>query len=549
MLPALRVVAVLHALSFLLQPIMAGFFLSGQDSAIDMHATNATIVVVLCLVMTVLAVLAWRRRLIPRAAFTISLALLVVEIVQTGAGYGHVMWIHIPLGVADDGRRRAAHAAGDAALHAGGRRMSGLRMSRRGALRLFGGAGMAAVLAPTLASCAKPGSDGINPGTLASKAKLPKPFTVPLPILQALAPDSTDAQGVHYSMTLQQAEAEILPGYKTKIFGYNGTFPGPYLDVHAGTPMIVHQTNQLPVPIVTHLHGGLTPPSDDGFPTDLVFPKALADMANPGTAAPMAGMDGMPAMADPLAHLTAVQRDYVFPLDQRAATLWYHDHRMDFSGVQVWRGLFGLCVVRDAEDDKLPLPKGEREIPLMIADRAFDADGQLIYPEKDPTLLGKPSMDTSIAAGAQGDVILVNGAPWPFLEVAAVKYRLRLVNASNARRYELKLDGPGGGGQFVQVGSDGGLLAAPVTHSTLHMSPAERFDVVVDFSKYPVGSTVTLKNAADSGGAGQVMQFKVTAEGPRRLLGPGHAVHDREADRGRGQAAPGLRAWTATSGT
>ncbi|WP_194916134.1 hypothetical protein [Catenulispora rubra] len=99
MLPALRVVAVLHALSFLLQPIMAGLFLSGQDSAIDMHATNATIVVALCLVMTVLAVPAWRRGLVPRAAFTTSAALFLVEILQTGAGYGHVMWIHIPLGV------------------------------------------------------------------------------------------------------------------------------------------------------------------------------------------------------------------------------------------------------------------------------------------------------------------------------------------------------------------------------------------------------------------------------------------------------------------
>ena len=108
-------------------------------------------------------------------------------------------------------------------------------------------------------------------------------------------------------------------------------------------------------------------------------------------------------------------------------------------------------------------------------------------------------------------MILVNGAPWPFLEVAAVKYRLRLVNASNARRYELKLDGPGGG-EFIQIGSDGGLLAAPVRHTSLHMASAERFDVVVDFSKYPVGSTVTLKNSAASGGAGQVMQFKVTSK-------------------------------------
>ena len=381
--------------------------------------------------------------------------------------------------------------------------------SRRGVLKLAGGAGLAAVLAPTLAGCVQPGGDGINAGTLKSTAKLPEPFTVPLPILQPLAPSSTDAQGVHYAMTVREAEVEILPGYKTKIFGYNGTFPGPYLDVRAGTPLVVHQTNQLPVPIVTHLHGGLTPPTDDGFPTDFIYPKALADMADPAKAAAMPGMGGMPSMQDPHAKATAVERDYVFPLKQRAATLWYHDHRMDFSGAQVWKGLFGLCVVRDDEDSNLPLPKGEREIPLLIADRAFDANGQLLYPVDDPTLLGKPGMKAKIQAGAQGDVILVNGAPWPFLEVDAAKYRLRLVNASNARRYELQLDAPGGG-EFVQVGSDGGLLAAPVTHTTLHISPAERFDVVVDFGKYPVGTTVTLKNTAGDGGAAKVMQFKVT---------------------------------------
>lgn len=99
MLPALRVVAVLHALSFLLQPILAGLFLSGQDTAIDSHATNAIVVVTLCLVMTALAFPNWRRGRVPRAAFTISLGMLVAEIVQMGAGFGHVMWIHIPLGV------------------------------------------------------------------------------------------------------------------------------------------------------------------------------------------------------------------------------------------------------------------------------------------------------------------------------------------------------------------------------------------------------------------------------------------------------------------
>ncbi|NUR62176.1 MAG: hypothetical protein HOV87_26480 [Catenulispora sp.] len=99
MLPALRVVAVLHALSFLLQPIMAGFFLSGQDEAIDMHATNAMILVALCLVMTVLAFPVWRRGQVPRPVFTSAAALLVTEAVQVIAGFGHIMWLHVPLGV------------------------------------------------------------------------------------------------------------------------------------------------------------------------------------------------------------------------------------------------------------------------------------------------------------------------------------------------------------------------------------------------------------------------------------------------------------------
>jgi spore coat protein A len=224
----------------------------------------------------------------------------------------------------------------------------------------------------------------------------------------------------------------------------------------------------------------------------------------------MTGM-GMPSMRDPYAQVSALTRTYRFPMTQRAATLWYHDHRMDFTGAQVWKGLLGMCVVRDAEDDGLPLPKGDRELPLVITDRAFDADGQLVYPSKDPTLLGAPGMDKVIVGGAQGDVVLVNGAPWPYLDVAAVRYRLRILNGSNARRYELRLDGPGEG-TFTQVGSDGGLLAAPRAHSTLHLSPGERFDVVVDFSKYPVGAVVTVRNAADSGGPGQVMQFRVTSK-------------------------------------
>lgn len=99
MLPALRVVAVLHALSFVLQPVLAGLFLSGQDDAVDLHATNAVILVLLCLILTVLAFPAWRRGLMPRAVFTTALGLLVFEVVEMAVGSSHILWLHIPIGV------------------------------------------------------------------------------------------------------------------------------------------------------------------------------------------------------------------------------------------------------------------------------------------------------------------------------------------------------------------------------------------------------------------------------------------------------------------
>jgi FtsP/CotA-like multicopper oxidase with cupredoxin domain len=118
-----------------------------------------------------------------------------------------------------------------------------------------------------------------------------------------------------------------------------------------------------------------------------------------------------------------------------------------------------------------------------------------------------PGVRKKYMQGVEGDVILVNGAPWPELEVTATRYRFRILNASNSRRYQLALTG---GGRFVQVGSDQGLLPAPVRHDTLTVAPAERFDVVVDFSAYRPGSTVTLVNRAGSGAAATVMRFRVT---------------------------------------
>ena len=253
--------------------------------------------------------------------------------------------------------------------------------------------------------------------------------------------------------------------------------------------------NQLPVPIVNHLHGGRTAPENDGYPTDLILPGS-----------------GFPSMHmhDAQARIVTGEREYVYENDQRAATLWYHDHRMDFTAPQVWRGLAGFYIIRDEEEDRLPLPRGAREIPLLICDRSFSADGSFLYPALDPSLRETPGVTEDYMGGVLGDVILVNGAPWPRLEVSNVKYRFRILNASNARRYELALDPAPLGAPLVQIGSDGGLLAAPVAHRTLRIAPAERFDLVIDFARYQPGTSVTLVNLADRGPAGNIMRFDIT---------------------------------------
>src|SRR5215212_10271692 len=349
----------------------------------------------------------------------------------------------------------------------------------------------------TFGASACSGSGEGSTGTLLpSKAKLPEPFRVPLPVPPVLEHERTDAGADYYEMTQKASRVEILPGLKTEVWGYDGIFPGPTIESRSGRKIVVRQQNELPVLVSTHLHGGRTPPESDGYPTDLIPPKNMAhdhSMEGHGSM----GMGGF-----------RHSKDYVYPLEQRAATLWYHDHRMDFSGPQVWRGLAGFHIIRDDEEDALPLPKGEKDVPLMICDRSFDVDGSFLYPSLDPSLQGKPGVKDDYMDGVLGDTILVNGAPWPVLEVSATKYRFRILNASNARRYRLALE-PANRAPFVQVASDGGLLGAPILHRTITIAQAERFDVVIDFSRYPVGTKVTLKNHFGYGTTSRVMRFHV----------------------------------------
>ena len=370
-----------------------------------------------------------------------------------------------------------------------------MTLSRRGFLGL---AGAAIAVASTGCTNTRPTSTG---QLVRSRLALPQPFITPLPLLSALRPSSTAGGRDVFDLEQRRAAIELLPGKRTELMAYDGLFPGPLLETRSGRPAVVRHKNALDTPVAVHLHGGHVPSKSDGFPTDLVHPGD--------------------------------SRDYTYPMKQRAAMLWYHDHRMDFTGEQVYRGLFGVHLVRDAEEESLPLPGGEREVVLAIVDRSFDEDGQLIY----PTATGRHSddghahpegrhdgrtdsgrhdagashgVDHEHIEGVLGDVMLVNGAPWPVLDVDAARYRLRLLNGCNARRLDLVLDPPPpSGAAFTQVGSDGGLLTSALSHDHVVLAPAERFDVLVDFSAYAIGTEITVRNRFGSGRMRDVMRFVV----------------------------------------
>ncbi|TCP57271.1 FtsP/CotA-like multicopper oxidase with cupredoxin domain [Tamaricihabitans halophyticus] len=405
-----------------------------------------------------------------------------------------------------------------------------MTMSRRRFLGAAAGAGAAFALA----GCGRGAGSGQTADLLASELQLPQRFRVPLPIPRVAKPARSDATTDYYEITQRVADVEIVPGYKTPVFGYDGEFPGPTIRSTSGRKTVVTHRNELPVPTVVHLHGGHTPAEHDGYPTDLVFPKD----GNPGDFAGHG--DGM------LGDITRGSRTYEYPMRQAAATLWYHDHRMDFTGPQVWRGLAGFHLIHDDVEAGLSLPHGDRDIPLMICDRAFEADGAFRYPAVDPTLRHVPGVREEYMEGVAGDVVVVNGAPWPELEVDAARYRFRLLNASNARRYRLSLDpNPSGGDGFVQIASDVGFLAQPLRHDRIDLAPAERSEVIVDFSRYPVGTEIVLRNELGNGSTAEVMRFVVARKAADDSTIPERLVEIEPYD---AAAAKVHREWSFTRG-
>jgi spore coat protein A, manganese oxidase len=326
-------------------------------------------------------------------------------------------------------------------------------------------------------------------------------FADPLPIMPRARPAGarrapSGAMVAFYQVRMgefyHQVHRELPP---TRVWGFDNSTPGPTFEVQSGAPVMVEWINSLPakhfLPIdptlhgarkgtpevraVIHLHGGKVSSESDGYPEAWYTPGNSAV--------------------------------YFYPNAQRAATLWYHDHAMGIVRLNNLAGLSGLYIIRDPIERQLGLPRGKHEIPLVIQDRTFDSAGQLNYPTS-----GRP--DRIWIPDFFGNTVLVNGKAFPYLAVEPRKHRFRILNASNARFYALTLSS---GQQFHQIGTEQGLLPAPVSLGTVLIAPAERVDVIVDFAPY-AGKQIVLNNGAPApypGGGmvvpAQLMQFRVAA--------------------------------------
>jgi spore coat protein A len=344
---------------------------------------------------------------------------------------------------------------------------------------------------------------------------IPTPFVDLLPLPAPATPVSGSIGGVAtYDIAMrevqQQLHSELPP---TTVWGYGdgptgASYPGPTIEATTGNPITVNWINDLrdtsqvgdplrtshylPVDTcphgaedsakaVVHLHGGHVPPDADGYPEATFLPGS--------------------------------QETYVYPNNQDAATLWFHDHALGITRLNVYMGLAGFYLIRDPVEGALGLPSGEYEIPLVVQDRSFNTDGSLKYPMvwQDMFL---------------GETMLVNGKVWPRHDVEQGKYRLRLLNGCNSRTLTLQFC-PGSNAvpcpspaTFQLLGQEGGLLPAPVPLTEVTLGGAERADVIVDFAPYAGGSSVYLQNTAPAPfpgtpGVGElhdVMRFDVQAQ-------------------------------------
>jgi spore coat protein A len=310
-------------------------------------------------------------------------------------------------------------------------------------------------------------------------------FVDPLPIPPVLKPSHSKDGHLNYRVSMREINMRVHRDVPpTRWWSYGDSVPGPTVEARRGAPISVTWANDLPsqhfLPIdttlcgaepdkpqvraVVHVHGAMVPPESDGYPEDWFTPGKSTR--------------------------------YEYPLRQDAASLWYHDHAMGIERLNIYAGLFGAFLIRDEEEDALGLPHGPHEIPIFLFDRLFDQGGQLYY----PSAIHQHGKWTSEAFG---NAFLVNGKLLPYLDVEPRRYRFRIYNASNARFFRVSM---ANNYEFQQIGTDQGLLPAPVAMKRLTLAPAERADVVIDFSGMK-GETIVVSNDLLP-----MMQFRVSAK-------------------------------------
>ena len=335
----------------------------------------------------------------------------------------------------------------------------------------------------------------------------PAPFSTPLPI-----PKLIDAakQGNAVNLKVIAGRHAFVRGKPTNTCGYSAPVLGPVIRLRRGDEVEMTVENALNTVTTVHWHGLLVPGHNDGGPQQPIKP---GDMWRP-----------------------------ILKIDQAAATLWFHPHPHHDTARQIYMGLTGMIIVDDGSDARLGVPRtfGVDDLPIILQDRSFDADGSIEYDNNTLNAL-------DIAYGARGETVIVNGAIAPVAKVPRGLIRLRLLNAANAQNFELRFNDRR---TFHVIASDGGLLSAPVAVTQLTISPAERFEVLVDFAN---GKAVALETGPDEemgvfgrvapdGSADYVaiMHFEPTAttpivkELPTRLIEFGHSLS------GVGSAAPAV---------
>ncbi len=361
-----------------------------------------------------------------------------------------------------------------------------------------------------LALPVRPRLGGLGLSTATSRTASPKPFKARLPIPEVL-------RGQQIAIQMREAEVQILPGRPTRMWTYNGSFPGPTIRRPAASPgdpptevTFAHNLPASAGELSVHLHGGHNRSEHDGQPGGLTQsqPQALYCDVSRGLTAGESGNDLLIA--------PGAQRAYAYDLTEagapeRAAFQWYHDHRLERTAPNVWRGLAGMWIIDDEVDAALPLPRGERDIPLMIADRGFTRENQLTNPFSG---FGHPPND-----GITAKYVLVNGAYLPHHQVSAHRYRLRVLNASNFRSYNLALSN---GAPLIQIATESGLTPRSLKRERVLVGPGERVELIVDFGKFPHRNvelvSVPRRDAEDGLGskayAGPLMQFRVGRRRP-----------------------------------